>query len=115
MRLRHLRNIGIINRFGHLLASSQIPDPLVAIIDHYVKVAHRWQKIEIAIGLVATPGVVEGIQRPVAIEELLVLLHHDFPYSLVHFRGKLFAKGFLISDFSEDPVALVDEMGPVEG
>ena len=115
MGLRHLRNIGIVNRSGHLLARGQIPDPLVAIIDHYVKVSHGWQKIEIAIGLITPPSVVEGIQRPVAIEELLVLFHYDFSYPLVYFRRQLFAKGFLVGDLSEDPVALVDEMGPIKG
>ena len=42
----------------------------IAIGDHEVEVPHGGEKVEVAIGFVAAAGVVEGVERAVAVEEL---------------------------------------------
>ena len=42
----------------------------VAIGDHEIKVPHGGKKVEVAIRFIATPGVVEGVERSVAVVKL---------------------------------------------
>ena len=43
---------------------------LVAIRDHEIEISHCGKEVEVAVGFVASSGVVEGIERTIAVEEL---------------------------------------------
>jgi hypothetical protein len=42
----------------------------VAIRDHEIEIPHCGKEVEVAVGFVASSGVVEGIERTIAVEEL---------------------------------------------
>ena len=51
----------------------------VAIGDHEIKVPHGRKEIEVAIGFVAPPSVVEGVERAVAIVKMGGFIDDELP------------------------------------
>ena len=60
---------------------------LVAIFDHEVEISHRGEEVEVAVGFVATAGVVESVERTVAIEELGGFIDDEFAEIFVDDAG----------------------------
>ena len=81
------RDIRVVDLLRHLLPLRKVPDPLVTVGDHDVKIAHGGQEVQVAIAAVAAAGVVEGVHRAVAIEELPVLFDDGLSQRFVYFRS----------------------------
>ena len=66
---------------------------LVAICDHEIEIPHCGKEIEIAVGFVASSGVVEGIERSIAVEELGGLIDDEGAELFVDGSGIFLEKG----------------------
>ena len=66
---------------------------LVAIRDHEIEIPHCGKEIEIAVGFVASSGVVEGIERSIAVEELGGLIDDEGAELFVDGGGIFLEKG----------------------
>ena len=75
-------------------------DSGVAIGDHQIKVPHGGKEIEVAIRFVAPAGVVEGVERAVAVVKLGGFIDDELPEAFVESGGVFFEES-LESDVSE--------------
>ena len=87
---------------------------LVAVGNHEVKVAHGGQEIEIAIRLVAAPGVVEGVEWPVAVVELGGLIDDEFAKVFVD-RGRILLEEALEGGVGKQVVSLGVVLVAIDG
>ena len=62
----------------------------IAIGDHQIKVPHSGKEVEVAIGFVAPPSVVEGVERAVAIVKLGGFIDDELPEVFVESGGVFF-------------------------
>ncbi len=108
----HRRDIRVIDRRG--IAGSRGMDRPVAVGDHEVEVAHRREEIEVAVALVAPTGVVEGVERAVAVEELRRLVDDQAPQALIDLRCAG-AEDPFEGDFGEVGVAEIIQRVSVAG
>ena len=110
---RQRRDVGV-NRFGsNLLALRDIPDVPIAVGDHDVEVAHRRQKIEIAVRLVPSAGVIKRVDRPEAAEELFVFVDDRREQRFFH-RGRLDPEHQSEQRLRKEPIAVAVEMHAVD-
>ena len=72
----------------------------VAIGDHEIEVSHSGEEVEVAIGFVAPAGVVEGVERAVAVVKLGGFIDDELPEAFVESGGVFFEES-LESDVSE--------------
>jgi len=68
--------------------------------DHEIEVPHSGEEVEVAIGFVAPAGVVEGVERAVAVVKLGGFIDDELPEAFVESGGVFFEKS-LESDVSE--------------
>ena len=66
----------------------------IAIGDHQIKVPHSGKEVEVAIGFVAPPSVVEGVERAVAIVKLGGFIDDELPGVFVEI-GRVFLEDSL--------------------
>ena len=110
---RHRGEVGIVRLVRHRAAMGDVPDPPVAVGAHDVEVAKRRQEVEIAVILVASAGVIEGVQRPVATKELPVEIDGGQPELLVDGR-RLAAEALLKQRSREEFVTAGSEVAAVD-
>ena len=72
----------------------------VAIGDHEIEVPHSGKEVEVAIGFVAPAGVVEGVERAVAVVKLGGFIDDELPEVFVESSGVFFEES-LEGDVSE--------------
>ena len=65
----------------------------VAIRDHEIEIPHCGKEVEVAVGFVASSGVVEGIERTIAVEELGGFIDDEGAESFVDGSGIFLEKG----------------------
>ena len=73
----------------------------VAVFDHEIEVPHRGEEVEVAVGFVATAGVVEGVERAVAVEELGGFVDDEFVEGQVG-DGRWFPEEIMNGVFCEE-------------
>ena len=66
---------------------------LVAIRDHEIEISHCGKEVEVAVGFVASSGVVEGIERTIAVEELGGFIDDERAEFFVDCSGIFLEKG----------------------
>ena len=86
----------------------------VAIGDHEIKVPHGRKEIEVAIGFVAPPSVVEGVERAVAIVKMGGFIDDELPEVFVESSGVFFEES-LERDICELMVPMDVVLMPING
>ena len=86
----------------------------VAIGDHEIEVPHGGKEVEVAIGFVATPGVVEGVERSVAVVKLGGFVDDELAEVFVKSGGVFFEES-LEGDICELVVPMDVVLMPING
>jgi len=108
-----LGEIGVVG-FGELTGGDGFVNGLVAIGNHEVEVPHGGEEVEVAIGFVATAGVVEGVEGAIAVVELGGLIDDELAEVFVD-GGWVFVEEGFEGDVCETLVALEVVLVAVDG
>ena len=104
--------VGVIDFLRDLIPSSQDPDAVVPVVNHHVQSGHGGQEVQLPVSLGPTPNVVKGIDRAVAVMELLVFLQNLLAQVFVHRRRTLLEET-PVQRLGKSPVTLLVKMDAV--
>ena len=114
LRIGHDWQIAVVNWAGDIFAGGKIPDSAVPVGGHDFKIAHGWEKVQVAVGLATTARVIKRIERPVTAKKLSVLILDHLSEFLGNRRRILLEKS-AIHQLGKQLVSSIIEMRAVDG